>query len=278
MYTDRQSWAWINFDKKEHARCVDYGTPLNSTCTFHDTDVFMFLRRLVRLPPDPLEAGNLEEGLTVNTKWLNDFIFSEEEKKEADRLWKAAQTNPSVVLNLEEKHPYMRLMRRRTELEAGRSLPHNAPFQGRVSIHDLPSEIHLDILDYIPQYYFVLSFALTSRGFWNLAKPRLAYLLRNSVWAGDRIVCYETHSGELPSFFDNISEDLGRTNPGGDGEDNGDNSEPEVTIPEICLRPCSEVPRGSQNTFGTGIGRGKSGDIGPSVMTSLPTARSWTGG
>ncbi|KAL0057845.1 hypothetical protein AAF712_015495 [Marasmius tenuissimus] len=111
---------------------------------------------------------------------------------------------PHLVDSLESNHPYRRLVNQRGRLKRQREIlaKFGSHHSGGPTIHSIPVELQEAILDHIPQYYFVLSYALTSTHSWNVAKNRLVALLRTSAWAGDRVICYGSFSEELPSFVD----------------------------------------------------------------------------
>ncbi|KAK1235548.1 hypothetical protein PQX77_001225 [Marasmius sp. AFHP31] len=201
---ERQIWDWINFDKKERSDCTRREFPLWSTYDVHDADLFLLLRRLIEPPPDPLENGRLEQELTCGKEWMSKRIMNKEEKEAADKVWKKTKNDPNLVDSLDSDHPYHRLVYQRERLERQREMLAKFDFRhsGAPAIHSLPVELQEAILEHIPEYYFVLSYALTSTHSWNIAKNRLITILRTSAWAGNRIICYGSFSEELPSFVD----------------------------------------------------------------------------
>ncbi|KAL0057844.1 hypothetical protein AAF712_015494, partial [Marasmius tenuissimus] len=156
----RQTWDWINFDKKERSDCTHRDFPLWSPFVVHDAELFLLLRRVIKPPPDPLKDGILEKKLTIKTKWMTKRIMNEKEKEAADEIWKKTKNDPNLVNSLDSTHPYHRLVEKRQRLERQREMlaKHGLRHSGSPTIHSIPVELQEAILDHIPQYFFVLSY------------------------------------------------------------------------------------------------------------------------
>ncbi|KAK7053285.1 hypothetical protein VNI00_003911 [Paramarasmius palmivorus] len=78
---------------------------------------------------------------------------------------------------------------------------------GKVTLRDLPVELHKTIFKLLKDYTDAFCFATTSVYFWNVGKEYLvAFLTRQedkSCWAGDRLLFYGDYADDLPPHVEN---------------------------------------------------------------------------
>ncbi|KAL0571630.1 hypothetical protein V5O48_010323 [Marasmius crinis-equi] len=189
--SDGEIWHWVHLTKKEKCFLTHSSSPINAHP--HELDeksIFLFLRRLIRAPLDPVEVLEKQESLTV----CDLSLMTDEEMEEADWVWELLKEDETIPKPTDPLHPYHKLVRKRGVLEKEREQLKNygVRFDGRqrvpsrLTIYDLPLEIISVLFDMLDEYFLALSFALTSTYFWKIGKRHLMRRLRSPGWAGTR--------------------------------------------------------------------------------------------